>query len=99
MQPSGPARRPPAQAEPVRDPVSGAEDIVGKSFTQPGRRRFVRALSLLDEDEPHPSLRVHQLQGDLAGVWSVSASDELRVTFVRAAGRKLMTTCSRHYAR
>ena len=75
------------------------EDLVGKNFTQQERRRFVRALRPLDEDERHPSLRVHQLQGDLAGVWSVSASDELRMTFVRAAGRKLMTTGSRRYAR
>jgi hypothetical protein len=42
---------------------------------------------------------VHELQGDMAGAWSASASDELRMTFLRAAGgRKLMLTCSRHYA-
>jgi mRNA-degrading endonuclease YafQ of YafQ-DinJ toxin-antitoxin module len=55
---------------------------------------------LLDSNERHPSLRVHQLQGDQAGVWSASASDELRLTFERLSeGRKLLLRCSRHYQR
>jgi mRNA-degrading endonuclease YafQ of YafQ-DinJ toxin-antitoxin module len=55
---------------------------------------------LLDHDEKHPSLRVHQLAGDLAGLWSASASDSLRLTFVRTdQGRKTMVSCSRHYDR
>jgi mRNA-degrading endonuclease YafQ of YafQ-DinJ toxin-antitoxin module len=74
-------------------------DLVGPNFTAKERGRFVRALRLLDENERHPSLRVHQLAGDQAGVWSASASDELRMTFERAeGGRKIMLTCSRHYA-
>jgi hypothetical protein len=76
------------------------ESLIAHDFTAADRRRFVRALRLLDQNERHRSLRVHQLQGDLAGVWSASASDELRMTFLRAGGgRKLMLTCSRHYAR
>lgn len=76
------------------------EGLVGPDFTERDRRRFVRALRLLDENERHPSLRVHQLEGELAGRWSASASDELRMTFRRTGGgRKLLLTCSRHYAR
>jgi mRNA-degrading endonuclease YafQ of YafQ-DinJ toxin-antitoxin module len=75
-------------------------DLVGANFTAKERGRFLRALRLLDENERHPSLRVHQLQGDQSGVWSASASDELRMSFERAeGGRKIMLTCSRHYAR
>ncbi|MBU6423018.1 MAG: hypothetical protein KGJ98_11785 [Chloroflexota bacterium] len=44
-------------------------------------------------------LRVHELHGDLAGIWSASASDDLRLLFVRVAGgRKVLLSCSRHYA-
>jgi mRNA-degrading endonuclease YafQ of YafQ-DinJ toxin-antitoxin module len=75
-------------------------DLVGPNFAAKERGRFLRALRLLDENERHPSLRVHQLAGDQAGIWSASASDELRMTFERAdGGRKIMLTCSRHYAR
>jgi mRNA-degrading endonuclease YafQ of YafQ-DinJ toxin-antitoxin module len=62
------------------------------------QRRVLRALDLLDEDERHPSLRVHQLQGDLAGLWSASASRSLRVTFRRLPnGRKRLVGASQHY--
>ena len=79
-------------------------EITGRNRTKTGNGRnlafrFVRALGVLDGNERTPSLRVHELQGDMAGTWSASASDELRMTFLRAAGgRKLMLTCSRHYA-
>lgn len=67
-------------------------------FQKADQRRFIRALELLDENERHPSLRIHELQGDLAGVWSASASEQLRIEFVRAAaGVKLLVRCSRHY--
>lgn len=76
------------------------EDLVSQDFTTSDRRRFIRALRLLDTDERHPSLRVHELQGPLAGVWSASVSDQLRMSFERlAGGRKLTLTCSRHYQR
>ena len=68
-------------------------------FGPTDQRRFLKALRLLDENERHPSLRVHQLAGDLEGAWSASASDGLRILFTRmAAGRKLLLRCSRHYA-
>jgi mRNA-degrading endonuclease YafQ of YafQ-DinJ toxin-antitoxin module len=58
----------------------------------------MKALRLLDRDERHPSLRVHELSGDLTGVWSASASKELRITFERVSnGRKVVLTCSHHY--
>jgi mRNA-degrading endonuclease YafQ of YafQ-DinJ toxin-antitoxin module len=62
------------------------------------QKRFAKALRLLDADEQHPSLRVHDLGGDLSGVWSASASDDLRIEFVREpGGKKTLVRCSRHY--
>jgi mRNA-degrading endonuclease YafQ of YafQ-DinJ toxin-antitoxin module len=64
------------------------------------RKAIRKAVRLLDIDEKHPSLRVHQLQGDLAGLWSASASDVLRLTFIRTGqGGKTLLRCSRHYDR
>ena len=57
----------------------------------------MKALRLLDDDETHPSLRVHELTGGLMGMWSASASDALRITFAREGGRKVLLRCSRHY--
>lgn len=73
------------------------ETYASKEFSEKERRSFRKALRLFDEDEKHPSLRVHKLHGDREGSWSASASDELRMTFERSAGgRKRMLTCSRH---
>ncbi len=76
------------------------ETYASRDFNRQDRARFRKALRLLDDDERHPSLRVHKLEGDRAGSWSVSASRELRMTFERHPdGRKRMLTCSRHYDR
>jgi mRNA-degrading endonuclease YafQ of YafQ-DinJ toxin-antitoxin module len=76
------------------------ETFGSKDFTAAERKAIRKALRLLDTDERHPSLRVHQLQGDLAGLWSASASGALRLTFVRTGqGRKTLVSCSRHYDR
>jgi hypothetical protein len=76
------------------------ETFGSKDFTAAERKAIRKALRLLDSDERHPSLRVHQLRGNLTGLWSASASDVLRLTFVRTAeGRKTMVSCSRHYDR
>jgi hypothetical protein len=76
------------------------ETFGSKDLTAADRRLIRKALRLLDTDEKHPSLRVHQLQGDLTGLWSASASDVLRLTFVRTGqGRKTLVSCSRHYDR
>jgi hypothetical protein len=41
---------------------------------------------------------VHQLKGSRAGLWSASASRNLRITFLRLeGGRKLLVECSHHY--
>ena len=71
-----------------------------RKFTAADRAAIRKALRLLDSNEGHTSLRVHELQGDLAGLWSVSASASLRLTFIRAQdGRKTMVSCTKHYAR
>jgi mRNA-degrading endonuclease YafQ of YafQ-DinJ toxin-antitoxin module len=76
------------------------ETFGSKDLTAADRRLIRKALRLLDTDEKHPSLRVHQLQGDLTGLWSASASDVLRLMFVRTGqGRKTLVSCSRHYDR
>ena len=75
------------------------QDLVDRRFTASDRQRIIRALRLLDSNEAYPSLRVHELRGPLEGGWSASASNELRLTFARVGeGRKLLLTCSRHYA-
>lgn len=74
--------------------------FMAKDFTSADRRSFLKALRLLDDNERHPSLRVHALKGDREGSWSVSASGSLRMTFERIpGGRKRMLTCSNHYDR
>lgn len=62
------------------------------------QRRVVRALDLLDEDERHPSLRVHQLTGGMAGLWSAAASRSLRITFRRLpSGHNGLVKARQHY--
>lgn len=74
--------------------------FASRDFSAADRSALLRALRLLDEDERHRSLRVHQLLGDREGSWSVSASRNLRMTFERrSGGRKRMLTCSKHYDR
>ena len=76
------------------------ETFGSKDLTAAERRAIRKALRLLDTDERHPSLRVHQLQGDLAGLWSASASEVLRLTFQRTPhGRKTLVRCTRHHDR
>jgi len=60
--------------------------------------RVSRALELLDQNERHPSLNVHQLKGQQAGVWTAYATKSLRITFERLAGsRKRLVGASHHY--
>jgi mRNA-degrading endonuclease YafQ of YafQ-DinJ toxin-antitoxin module len=71
-----------------------------KDFTPADRSAMLKALRLLDENERHPSLRVHKLEGDREGSWSASASRGLRLSFERLeGGRKRLLTCSKHYDR
>ena len=74
--------------------------FAGRDFTAADRAAILRALRRLDENERHPSLRVHELKGDRLGTWSASASEFLRITFERLPdGRKRLLTCSKHYDR
>jgi mRNA-degrading endonuclease YafQ of YafQ-DinJ toxin-antitoxin module len=76
------------------------EEFGSKDFSQTERRAIRRALQRLDDEEQQPSLRVHQLTGDLAGTWSASASASLRIVFLRDRnGRKIILSCSKHYDR
>jgi hypothetical protein len=76
------------------------ETFGSRDFTPGDRRSIRKMLQLLDTNEQHPSLRVHALRGELKGLWSASASDSLRVTFIRLSnGRKRLLTCSKHYDR
>lgn len=76
------------------------DTYASRAFSPSERGLFKKALRLLDQNEQHPSLRLHELQGPLAGVWSASASDVLRLTFERTkGGHKRLLTCSRHYDR
>jgi hypothetical protein len=74
--------------------------FASKDLTAADRSAVLKALKLLDEDERHPSLRAHKLEGDRDGSWSASASKVLRVTFERLGeGRKRLLTCPKHYDR
>jgi mRNA-degrading endonuclease YafQ of YafQ-DinJ toxin-antitoxin module len=74
------------------------KDLLGGRFSASEQERILRAIVLLDTNERHPSLRVHQLKRDLKGQWSASATDEIRITFRRLdEGRKQLISVSRHY--
>ncbi len=69
-----------------------------RHLTSADQVRIFRALEVLDQNERHPSLNVHQLKGKGAGVWTAYASKSLRITFRRLeAGRKELLECSHHY--
>jgi mRNA-degrading endonuclease YafQ of YafQ-DinJ toxin-antitoxin module len=71
-------------------------DLVGLPRTE--QKQIVKSLKVLDDNEKTPSLRVHELQGDLHGIWSAAASKSLRITFLRLdAGSKLLLTVDHHY--
>lgn len=72
----------------------------GIRFRSAGNLRSYEAhlvLRLLDDNERHPSLRVHQLHGEQRGIWSATASETLRITFRRLDdGVKRLLRCSKH---
>ncbi|MCL5948786.1 MAG: DNA helicase [Actinobacteria bacterium] len=76
------------------------ETFASMNFSKNERSAVLKALRLIDENEQHPSLRVHKLAGDREGSWSASASRSIRLTFERLdGGRRRMLTCSKHYDR
>lgn len=64
------------------------DTYASRNFSPSERGLLKKAPRLLDRDERHPSLRVHELRGPLAGVWSASASVVLRLTFERTDRRR-----------
>jgi hypothetical protein len=73
--------------------------LLAGRFSAAELAQLYRALRLLDENDRHPSLRVHQLRGDRAGQWSASAaaSASLQTTFERLPdGRTGLLEASRH---
>ncbi len=73
-------------------------DFADRKFSAQERSRILKALGFLAIDERHPSLRVHELSGDLAGLWSASVTDHIRIHFVRLdGGRKRLVNISTHY--
>ena len=43
------------------------------------RRKFQKTFFLFTENSHHPSLRLHPLQGDLSGRWSISIDRKYRI--------------------
>jgi hypothetical protein len=73
-------------------------DFADRKFSPQDRARILKAAGFLAGDERHPSLRVHALSGDMAGLWSASVTDNIRIHFVRLSdGRKRIVNISRHY--
>jgi mRNA-degrading endonuclease YafQ of YafQ-DinJ toxin-antitoxin module len=71
-------------------------DLIGLSRTE--QKQIAKSIKALDDHETTPALRVHELQGQLQGIWSASASKSLRITFVRLdGGYKLLLTVDHHY--
>lgn len=71
------------------------DDLIDLSRAE--QKQTVKAIKALDENEKLPSLRVHELQGTLRGIWSASASKKLGMTFVRLdGGLKLLLTVYHH---
>ena len=69
-----------------------------RRFTVADRAALLKALELLNQNETHPSLRVHALKGAQAGTVSAWASRSLRINFTRAAdGKKPLIDCTKHY--
>jgi len=71
------------------------DDLLRLSRTE--QKQTATSLKTLDDNEKTPSLRVHDLGGQLKGIWSASASKSLRITFARLdGGYKLLLTVDHH---
>ncbi|MCZ7576207.1 MAG: hypothetical protein M5U18_03805 [Dehalococcoidia bacterium] len=74
------------------------DDLLNNRFSAAERSAVKKALTLLDENERHPSLRVHRLGGDMEGSWTAYVTRSIRVTFERLPdGGKRLLTLTRHY--
>ena len=70
-------------------------DLIGLPRTE--QKQIARSIKMLDDNGKTPSLREHELQGQLQGKWSASASKSLRITFARLEGvYKLLPAVDQH---
>lgn len=73
-------------------------DLTRKRWQSIELAAIIKCLGLLDEDDRHPSLRIHALVGDRDGTWTAYVNRSIRLTFERlAGGRRRMLSLSRHY--
>ncbi|MFN8617417.1 MAG: hypothetical protein U0837_09990 [Dehalococcoidia bacterium] len=80
--------------------IQFVDDLLNNRFSAAERSAVKKALELLDENDRHPSLRVHRLSGDEAGSWTCYATAAIRITFERLPeGHKRLLTLTRHYDR
>ena len=76
------------------------DDLLDNRFSAAERSAIKKALTLLDENDRHPSLRVHKLEGDREGSWTAYVNQAIRITFERLPnGRRRLLTLTRHYDR
>ncbi len=48
-------------------------------------RQIEKQIILFQNNPKHPSLRLHKLSGDLDGIWSISISKNIRMTYIQEA--------------
>jgi mRNA-degrading endonuclease YafQ of YafQ-DinJ toxin-antitoxin module len=73
-------------------------DLTRKRWQSAELAAVIKCLRLLDEDDRHPSLRIHALVGDQDGIWTAYVNRSIRLTFERlAGGRRRVLSLSRHY--
>ena len=85
---------------PTLDSLTFSTDFLDslRGLSSADQGRIFRALALLDENERHPSLNVHELKGQQVGLWTAYATRSLRIVFRRIdTGRKELLSASQHY--
>ncbi len=85
---------------PTLDSLAFSTDFLDslRGLSSSDQGRIFRALALLDENERHPSLNVHPLKGQQAGLWAAYETKSLRIVFRHIDGsRKELLSASQHY--
>jgi addiction module RelE/StbE family toxin len=49
-----------------------------------------RKEEILKENPLHPSLRLHELHGNLKGFWSISLNDNYRIIFIKRPNKNIL---------
>jgi addiction module RelE/StbE family toxin len=61
------------------------------------QKKAIKAETLFRENPLHPSLRLHKLQGKMAGLWSISLDKSYRIIFEALEdGNILFVSIGRH---